>query len=73
MALYIIAVQGNRPISGPIAGALAERLGPRWCLAISAGSLLVVGVPTWALLVRGRTAKRPPRTPAFAAAGAGGE
>lgn len=52
VSMYIIAVQGLRPIGGPLAGVVAEHAGPRWCLLGTAPLLMVLAAPTWSAFVR---------------------
>lgn len=52
MALYVMSVQGTRPIGGPIVGYVAQHGGPGFCLAFCGSSLLAVGLPVWAVTMR---------------------
>jgi MFS family permease len=57
MALYSVVFLGGTPIGAPIAGWLAEWLGPRWGLAL--GGLVAVGVGLAGLrAIRGRAPDR---------------
>jgi MFS family permease len=57
MALWSTAVIGTRPLGGPLTGFVGEHAGPRWALALGAGTI-VLALPLWWLL--GRTDHRDP-------------
>lgn len=71
MALYGIVFLGGTPIGGPLAGLLAERLGPREALALGGAAAVVAGLVGLRGMARHGLIERPgrpPRRPAAALA-----
>jgi MFS family permease len=65
MALWAVAFLGSTPIGGPIAGAVAEYLGPRWGLALGAFACLAAAALGMVVVrnvrrARAEQADRPP-------------
>lgn len=72
MSLYMLLFLGSTPIGGPIVGAIGERWGARWSLAIGGVSCIVAAIGTLPVLARGRRATLQSRaTTAGEAASAG--
>ena len=51
IALWAVAFLGSTPIGGPIAGAVAQHLGPRWVLVLGALACFVAALIGAAMLV----------------------
>lgn len=58
MSLYMLLFLGSTPIGGPLIGAVGERWGARWSLAIGGVSCLVGAAATLPVLTRARAARR---------------
>jgi MFS family permease len=66
MALWSVAFLGSTPIGGPIAGAVAQYVGPRWGLGLGALACALATVLGVSVARRERAARRrvglvPPR------------
>lgn len=64
MALWSVTFLGSTPVGGPIVGALAEYLGPRWALAVGAAACFLAALLGAAVLRRlPPSERRAPRRP----------
>lgn len=63
IGLWNIAVAGTRAIGAPVAGFVGERAGARTALWFGAGGVLLLALPSWWLLLRGRRSTRLGRAP----------
>ncbi len=59
MALWAVAFMGSTPIGGPIAGAVAQHVGPRWGLALGAIACIAAALIGAATLRRLRRPAQP--------------